>query len=197
MTPAIVVSAGRSPDQYTAFACVGQTSWADSTLTYNVHTVSLDGSSPIRWSFQAYARVDFGQCIQFCLIPSLTRLLVHLRSARKTTIRSHRAGAAGGKYSSANTDLNLSIIPRSNHHSYLEHRALAPDAVEDTSVVYRDVLFCNHFDDLLRYNAPSEGSDVVQFSSTCSSAIPVLATAPPSVTCKSLTILGHILQYSS
>ena len=60
-------------------------------------------------------------------------------------------------------------------HSYLENLALALDAIEDAGVVNWDVLLCDHLDDFLRYNATSEGSNVVQFGPSCSSTAYSLA----------------------
>ena len=55
-----------------------------------------------------------------------------------------------------------------------EDSALALDTVEHTGVIDRDVLFSYCLNDLLRYNAASESSNIVELRSTCSGTIMLL-----------------------
>jgi hypothetical protein len=63
------------------------------------------------------------------------------------------------------------IVSHSNDH------ALALDAIEHARVVHRHILFGYDLDDLLRHHTTSQCSNIVQFSSTSSSPIDMLASS--------------------
>lgn len=76
--------------------------------------------------------------------------------------------------------------------SDLEYCALAPHAVEDARIVNGDVLLGDDLDDLLRHNAAGQGGDVVQLSSTSTSAAVLSAIFQCTGISQDLQFLGEL-----
>ena len=70
-------------------------------------------------------------------------------------------------------DSRAPMLPQSNLviASELQHGSLALHPIENTNIVYRDVLFRNDLDNLLRNKTTGEGSNVVKFGATSTSPI--------------------------